>query len=178
MGEIARGDGVAAVAVEAEAYARGQAVGVVGAYDLYQFVKAGEAVRQFAIKVEQNVVVVKSVERSGDDDGRFSRERRSSIAMGYEAGGRLNPQQAVYACRDGRVGGEYHYPAAGAVTLADHLAGGGQLVVRIVQKLNLGHRASLRSSRKWVSSGTGLPVAPFSLPERQAVPAISRCAHL
>ena len=34
-----------------------------------------------------------------------------------------------------------------------------------------------RSMRYCTSSGTGLPVAPFFLPLRQAVPAISRCAQ-
>ena len=34
------------------------------------------------------------------------------------------------------------------------------------------------ASRNWVSSGTGRPVEPFSLPDFQAVPAMSRCAQL
>ena len=35
-----------------------------------------------------------------------------------------------------------------------------------------------RRIRNVVSNGTGRPVEPLSLPERQAVPAMSRCAHL
>src|SRR5580765_1580448 len=33
------------------------------------------------------------------------------------------------------------------------------------------------ASTKWVSSGTGRPVAPFAAPDFQAVPATSRWAH-
>src|SRR5690349_13855834 len=35
----------------------------------------------------------------------------------------------------------------------------------------------VRLIKNWVSSGTGRPVAPFSLPDFQAVPAMSRCAQ-
>ena len=41
-----------------------------------------------------------------------------------------------------------------------------------------GRRASLRWISQVVSNGTGLPVPPFCLPPSQAVPAMSRCAHL
>jgi hypothetical protein len=60
----------------------------------------------------------------------------------------------------------------------DQARGGGELVARVVVELDARHAALALPSRNWVSSGTGRPVAPFSPPDFQAVPAMSRCAHL
>src|SRR6478609_5535642 len=116
--------------------------------------------------------------------------------MRNESSGGRDPQQSIDAlCRLG-VGALDKELVSKRVRLADDAVCCVQLIANIGVEIDLSHRlippsGALRSattdafhdrfarpSRKCTRSGTGLAVAPLSLPERHAVPAMSRCAHL
>jgi hypothetical protein len=91
--------------------------------------------------------------------------------------GRVMPEQFIQRIAGGFIGQADNGAHAVVQSLVTQLASGAQLVLRAGVKIDLGHDFCARLIRYCVSSGTGRPVAPFSLPDFHAVPAISRWAQ-
>src|SRR5207245_7581452 len=97
------------------------------------------------------------------------------------------PQQTIEVRGSVRVLREYIDAMLEPIGFLRQTAGGQIFTVILGRghqvKIDPGHSGAAvslraRSMRNCVSSGTGMPVAPFSFPVFHAVPAISRCAHL
>src|SRR3989338_9903985 len=100
-----------------------------------------------------------------------------ATAMRDEGGGRKVPQQSIQRVGERRALCAEHYTYTVLQGSVAQLAGGAQFVGGTGIKIDFRHFNAARLMRYCVSSGTGRPVAPFSLPDFHAVPAISRCAQ-
>ena len=112
-----------------------------------------------------------------DDYGHGGGLRILTAAMRHESGGWKMPQQLVELVSGGFVRHVQQYTQTVLHCFLAQLASGAQLVVRAGVEIYFSHFAAARLTRYCVSNGTGRPVEPFSLPDFQAVPAISKCAQ-
>src|SRR3989344_4080018 len=184
---------ITAVAVEAKTLARQPFILIARADDFGHALEAAEALRHLRGKRDQHVVEGLR-RRILADNYRYILIGIVGDRVRNKAAGSEGPEQVVESLRFGGVGGVNIDAVSEQKRLVRqsahrHILGHCRFVSvcgAIVEQVEVdpGHgRGSWSPWSAWlmrycVSSGTGRPVAPFSLPVFHAVPAMSRCAHL
>src|SRR5699024_6903286 len=174
--------GVAAVTVETVGRAGRGATG--GRNHFHVPLETAEEVRYVTVEVDKNIVELRRRLAAADDDRRQCVTGVVVVAsdMRHETVLAECPQHAVQRCGLLRIGGMQVQSMPCRMRLFRQPAGEIRRGIRRVAvqdvKRNFRH-AALRalSARYCTSRPTGRPVAPFSAPDFQATPAMSRCAH-
>src|SRR5690349_18664752 len=173
-------DFISSVLIEPVALSCGVHFLLLNARDFDQAAEAAKERRVFQVEVKQNIIVGQFYGLMAQNDRSDAGQFILDAAMGDEIHGGTGPQEVVETLDDVQIRRVDHHLVAHLHRFCGEPAGDGQSVSPTGIKVNLRHSWLFRdalSIRNCVSSGTGRPVAPFSLPDFHAVPAISRCAQ-
>ena len=165
---------VAAVPIEAITVPGKPAIIVAGSDKLDQPFKTAERRGRIGVEIEDDLIMGRLRLLARDHDGSFESVGVMRHAMRDESIGSVSPQQLVEAARRVLIRRVYDDAQLLPGRFGGKLAGDLQLGLGVRVEVNACHGETARFMRNVVSKGTGRPVAPFSLPDFHAVPAMSR----
>ncbi len=165
---------VAAVPVEAITVPGKPAIVVARSNELDQPFKTAERRGQIGVQIDDDLIMGHLSVPTCDHDGSFGCEGVMRQAIRDEPNGLVSPEQLVEAARHALIRDVYDDAQMLPGRFGDKLAGDLQLGLGVRVEVNARHGETARFMRNVVSNGTGRPVAPFSLPDFHAVPAMSK----